>query len=433
MLNLTPINQMEQALDLATPQRLLVVDDEEFVLGVLRETLVREGYQVVTCSDPLQALRLVQEQSFSVILTDHQMPKLTGLDFLSQVKEIQPDATRILITAVLSLNTVIDAINKGEIYRFIIKPWLREELLATVRNAIQRFELICMNRVLRANALAMNEKLSKLNHALEEQVGCVARQNEKLGLLNTALQLNLQHSAELCLRIIETFYSTLGGQARRVYELTRPMNECLDLSPEHRQSLEVAAWLHDIGLVGVPRQLIRRWQHDARDLNEAERTLIEHHPILGQELAGFAYASSDVGDIIRAHHERFDGTGYPDGLAGKQIPWLGRLLAVAVAFAESDDSQETAAELIRQGSGTRFDPDAVQVFLRVLPQAVVTRKQREILLSDLRPGMVLAKGIYTTNGILLIPDGQLLSEAYIDKLRNHDRINPLVQSLLVYC
>jgi len=427
------MNPSNAPTELAMPHRLLIVDDEEAVLIALREALAREGYDVITCSDPLQAVKLVETQSFSVIITDHQMPNLTGLELLSQVKEIQPDATRILVTAVLSLNTVIDAINKGEIYRFVIKPWLREELLATVRNAVQRYELLGKNKVLQAAAIAVNEKLSKLNKALEEQVSRVADQNRELEGLNTALQRNLQHSVELCLRTMETFYPTLGSQARRVYELCKPMAKTLSLPPEKRQSLEVAAWLHDIGLVGVPRQLIRRWQHNPQELNDAERDLIHHHPILGQELAAFGQELAGVGETIRAHHERFDGTGYPDRLSGESIPWLGRLLAVAVVFAESNERQEVTIEVLEQSSGTKFDPEAVRAFLRSLPQAVVPRKQRELLLSELRPGMILAKGIYTANGILLIPDGQQLSEAYIDKLRNHNRLNHIAQSLLVYC
>jgi DNA-binding NtrC family response regulator len=117
--------------------RILVVDDEEIVLVALRETLRREGYQVETTTDALRALEMVRQEQYAVIITDQMMPLLSGLEFLAQVKQIQPDATRILITAVLSLGTVIDAINKGEIYRFIVKPWLREELLATVRSDFQ--------------------------------------------------------------------------------------------------------------------------------------------------------------------------------------------------------------------------------------------------------------------------------------------------------
>ncbi|MDB6020649.1 MAG: response regulator receiver protein, partial [Pedosphaera sp.] len=211
------------------------------------------------------------------------------------------------------------------------------------------------------------------------------------------------------------------------------MAQGLNLPPEQRQTLEISAWIHDIGLVGVPRQMIKRWVESPADLNDAERALVEHHPIFGAELAKFAHHLEGVAPTIRAQHERFDGSGYPDKLSGENIPWLARLLAVAVAYAESNLTGQAAADLISQGSGSDFDPEAVRVFLRSLPKAVVPGKKREILLSDLQPGMVLAQGIYTATGILLIPDGQRLTATYIDKLINHNRINPISQSLLVYC
>ena len=415
------------------PHRILIVDDEEIVLVALRETLTRSGYQVATAPNAVQALTLLQQEQFSVIITDQQMPMLTGLEFLAQVKDIQPNATRILITAVLSLSTVIDAINKGEIYRFIVKPWLREELLVTIKNAVQRFELICRNNILQATTLAMNDKLTRLNTELAQQMARVAEQNQQLENLNRSLEQNLQHSVELCLKTMQTFYPTLGSQARRVFELCKSMADGLKLPPEERRQLEISAWLHDIGLVGVPRHLIRKLEHTPENLDDNERALVEQHPILGQELAGFVHNLSGVGAIIRAHHERFDGEGYPDRLRGENIPWLARVLAVAVAYTESNHENHLTVESIRQQSGTTFDPDAVRVFLRCLPQAVIPRKQREVLLTELQPGMVLAKGIYTANGMLLMPDGQRLSEPFIDKLRNHNRINPISQSLLVYC
>jgi HD-GYP domain-containing protein (c-di-GMP phosphodiesterase class II) len=211
------------------------------------------------------------------------------------------------------------------------------------------------------------------------------------------------------------------------------MARSVDLTPEQAQTLEVSAWVHDIGLVGVPRQLIKQWEESPGGLTAAERALVEHHPILGAELARFAHHLREVGPTVRAHHERWDGSGYPDGISGERIPWLARLLGVAVAYAESDLTGQEAADRISEGSNTDFDPEAVRVFLRCLPKAVVPGKQREVLLTDLRPGMVLAQGIYTVSGILLIPDGQRLTGPYIDKLLNHNRINPISQSLLVYC
>lgn len=411
---------------------ILIVDDEEMVLVSLRDMLSREGYQVTTAPNAVDALTRMKEQAFSVVITDQQMPMLTGLEFLHQVKEQQPDATRILITAVLNLNTVIDAINKGEIYRFIVKPWLREELLVTVKNSVQRYEMICRNQTLQATTFAMNERLVRLNAELETQLKTIAEQKAQLEQLNVALNQNLQHSVELSLKTMQTFYPTLGSQARRVYELCRAMADGLELAAEERQVLELSAWLHDIGLVGVPRSLIKQWEESPGSLTEAERAIVQQHPILGEELASFANPLTDVGGVIRAHHERFDGTGYPDRLAGDQIPWLARLLSVAVAYSESRTDAASTVEMIKHGRGGAFDPEAVRAFLRCLPQATVSKRQREVLLSELKPGMVLARGIYTANGMLLIPDGQRLTETSIDKVNNHNRVSPIAQSLLVY-
>lgn len=352
------------------PPLILVVDDEEIVLVALYETLRREHYEVVTTSDPATALAELKKNEFSVIITDQRMPRLTGLELLAQARQIQPNATRILITAVLSLDTVIDAINKGEIYRFVVKPWLREELLVTVKNAVQRYDLIRQNARLQEATHAMNQQLVDLNRSLEQQVKLVAQQNEKLADMNRALEQNLLRSTELCLHTLQTYYPTLGNQARRVAQLCRSMAEVAKLSPEDRRILESAALLHDIGLVGVPRHLIRKWQDDPESLAEAERALIEQHPILSQELSVFGDGMEKVGQVIRAHHERFDGTGYPDQLIGENIAWLARLLAVAVAYASSKRArEEDAVEEIKMLSGAAFDPEAVRALLKALPMA----------------------------------------------------------------
>ena len=321
--------------DSQTALPILVVDDEEIVVVALRDTLAREGYHVVASPHAIHALTVVKDQQFSVVISDQQMPLVSGLEFLTQVREIQPNATRILITAVLSLSTVIDAINKGEIYRFIVKPWLREELLATVKTAVQRFELISNNARLQAGTLAMNARLTELNQQLETQVAQVARQNTRLQQLLAEQDENLRQSVELCVQTMQTFYPTLGNRARRVQALCRSMGQLAELTPAQQQILEISAAIHDIGLIGLPRQLIKRWEETPQTLNDAEQALVRHHPILAQELAAFVHRLQSVGAIIRSHHERFDGSGFPDGLKGPAIPWLSRILAVAVAFAES--------------------------------------------------------------------------------------------------
>jgi response regulator RpfG family c-di-GMP phosphodiesterase len=334
---------------------------------------------------------------------------------------------------VLSLDTVIDAINKGEIYRFIVKPWLREELLATLKNAVQRYELIDNNTVLQSKAVVMNRELSETNRALELQVARVAEQNETLDRLNKALAENLQHAVQLGLHVLRTFNPALGNKARRVHQICTAIADTLHLPAEKRQILEFSAWLHDIGLVAIHRDLIRRWEESPGGLKQEELNVLQSHPILGQDLVKFGHHLEEVGVIIRAHHERFDGRGFPDQLKGEEIPWLARLLAVAVGYAESNLDEVSAIEGIRLGAGHEYDPEAVRAFLRAISKASVSRKEREILIAELQPGMVLAKGIYTPNGLLLVPEGQPLNEDAIGKILNHNRTNPIIQSLLVYC
>lgn len=422
-----------QANDPAAFNRVLIVDDEEIVLIALREMLKRQQYDVVTTMDPEVALQELKAQEFAVVISDQRMPTMSGLELLAQARAIQPDATRILITAVLSLDTVLDAINKGEIYRFIVKPWLREELLVTMKNAVHRYELIRQNTRLQAGTQAMNQQLVELNRSLEQQVKLVAQQNSQLAGINETLEQNLLHSIELSVHMMETFYPMLGAQARRVAQLCRSMGQVLHLQRDETLILESAAMLHDIGLVGASRKLIHRWQEEPAALDVAQRALIEQHPILGQELATFGSGLEQVGVIIRAHHERFDGTGYPDQLRGENIPWLARLLAVAVAFASAKLTREDAIEQIKMGAGSLFDPEAVRIFLRAVVLAPLPRKEKQVLLSELRPGMVLARGIYTPGGILLVPEGQQLNATFIEKLLNHNRIQPINQSLVVYC
>jgi DNA-binding NtrC family response regulator len=149
---------------------ILIVEDESMVLATLKATLEREKFRVTACSSPVKALELLPKTEFAVIISDHRMPEMLGLDFLVECRRLRPNSSRILLTAVLNLTTVIDAINRGEIYRFVGKPWLREELIATVRDAVQRHELMARNDALQAETERLNEQLLAANLALEAKV-----------------------------------------------------------------------------------------------------------------------------------------------------------------------------------------------------------------------------------------------------------------------
>lgn len=411
---------------------LLIVDDEPFVLSALKETLEREHYHVVAVTSPLKALSILAEREFAAIISDHRMPEMTGLDFLIESKNIRPNCSRILITAVLSLPTLVDSINKGEIFRFIAKPWLREELTATVRNAIQRYDLITNNAALRAETLRLNDDLTAANESLKAKVADLEQQRHQLDQLNRDLATSYQHSLELCRRILTTFDPVLGGQVKTLTEICQRMAETEHFTDDERRTLRSASLLCDLGLIGIPRELFRAFKSHPERLTERERGMLRNHPVFSQTLATFVDSRPELGEVIRAHHERYDGRGYPDGIAGNKIPWPARCLAVAVDFVESGLPKQAALDAILGGSGQAYDPEAVRLFLKVTQIARLPRQVREIMLEELEAGMVLANGIYSPHGLLLIGEGQELGPATISKIRSHNQITPIQQRLLVY-
>ncbi|HUR45176.1 MAG TPA: HD domain-containing phosphohydrolase, partial [Candidatus Saccharimonadales bacterium] len=390
-------------------------------------------YEVETALSAQEALQRVQQKSYALVMTDQRMPGMTGVDLLSRIQEIQPDTTRILITGVVELNTVIDSINKGEIYRFLMKPWLNEELLLTVRNGVQRYELIQRNAKLHDETVSMNERLVELNEELRAWVLREEAQNLELAKLNRTLQQNLQRSIELCLKTMEAFHPALGVQARRVHSLCSVMAERICLSEPERHVLEISAWLHDIGFLAVPRKLIKIWERSPEQLSAADLASVHQHPALGAELARFVHDLAEVGHVIRSHHERFDGKGFPDRLSGDKIPWLGRLLAVAVAYTEAEQKEQDAASVLKKGSGKQFDPEAVRALLSTPSNPPSDPKEREIQLGELKPGMTIARDIHNAKGKLLISGGEVLTKPAIQKLQKEHRVRPIEGSLLVYC
>jgi response regulator RpfG family c-di-GMP phosphodiesterase len=411
---------------------ILIVDDEAIVLSALKETLERAKHHVVACSSPRKALELVKQQDFAVIISDQKMPEMLGLDFLVETRQYRPEASRILITAVLALPTIVDAINKGEIYRFVAKPWLREELLATVRNALQRHDLIVSNARLQSETQRLNNELTDANRLLEIKLKDLESEKLKVDAANRDLGVRYENSLELCRRILTTYDPILGGQSKSLVEFASKMADAGTGSEGEKHALKSAAWLCDLGLIGIPRELLRTFRNNPSNLTERERNILHNHPIYSQTLAALVDPRPELGEVIRAHHERYDGAGYPDGLAGNSIPWAARCLAVAVDFVESGLAKQPAIDRILAQSGKAYDPEAVRLFLKVTNLVHLPRQVREILLNELEAGMMLATGIYSPHGLLLVGEGQVLGPATIAKILSHNQVTPINQRLLVY-
>ncbi len=411
---------------------LLVLDDDPVVLHAMKETLEREQYQVHAFSKASDALEAMESTRFATIISDQRMPEMTGLEFLDKCKTIQPNASRILITGVLTLNTVIEAVNRGEIFRFLAKPWIREEVLATVDNAVRRFALVEANERLSADTLELNEKLVSSNAQLEEKIHELEEKTSALGETNQSLEANFEHSLQICFRLIEAFHPLLGDQTKAVAAICKEIAQSDLLTPKEQDVLRVSSWLYNLGRIGLPRDLLAKSLNDPQSLNEQETTLLHHYPVYGQTLAGFVGTLEEVGHAIRSHRERFDGHGFPDGFSRETIPVPARHLAVAVGFVECALPKDQALEYIIRESGKSFHPEAVRLFMKRSNLTNLPKKVRELTLAELEPGMVLAKGIYSPSGLLLIPEERRLTRGIIKKIKEHDFANPLTQRLMVF-
>jgi len=202
---------------------VLVVDDDPGTVRLLVETLRAEPFDVWESGDPLQALEHVRRETFATVITDQKMPRMTGLELLGHIKALQPDASRVLLTGVVDVSIVTDAINRGEIYRFIVKPWMREELLATVRDAVHRFGLVRQNAALQTATLDVSEQLAQANRSLEEALARERAEAQRLERLNHTLE---QQVSALS-RLSETVLALLPETQRERYRSMLPGGDAL--------------------------------------------------------------------------------------------------------------------------------------------------------------------------------------------------------------
>ena len=404
------------------PWTLLCVDDESSILAALRRVFRTEGCRILVAGSGAEALTLLEAEKVTVVISDMRMPGMDGARLLAIVRERWPDTARVLLTGYADMDSTIQAINEGQIYRYIQKPWDEHELRLTVRQAAERQMLEQERGRLQALTDAQNAELLVLNTGLENKV---AERTAELSRANERLKANYLSTIRVFTGLLEMRSGSLAGHGKRVADLARRIAVTLEIPSNQVQEIVVAALLHDMGFMAVPDTLlgkpVGRYEPD-------ERIDYQRHPVLGSQVLMGLEDMQSVAQLIRSHHERYDGKGYPDKIAGADIALGSRIIAVADTWDDLIHGHLTGAQikenearlLLQRARGTQFDPAVVDVVLNLTREETVkTAKLRQFAAEALQPGMVLGKDLKTPEGIVLLASGQKLTPGLVERIQRY--------------
>jgi response regulator RpfG family c-di-GMP phosphodiesterase len=340
------------AISSVTPERVFVVDDDELVLRAMARILDAAGYESRCYQTPEEALSALEANLPTVIISDYMMPAMDGVSFLKLARTRAPNAVRILCTAAEDFRVALHAVNSGEVYRIISKPWHQQELLATVNQAAEAARLRRENERLTAEVQRQNSQLRDVNLRLEEMV----RQRTQ-ALLEGLI-------AALDYRDAETQW-----HSRRVSLYARRLASQLGVQEMDLVVVEHGALLHDIGKIGVRDLVLLK----PGPLSSDEWVEMRRHPELGWALLQRVDYLRPASIVVLQHQEKWDGTGYPAGLRGEEI-CIGARVFHLVDTLDAITSErpyrrarpfaEARAEIVRC-RGTQFDPRVVDAFLSI--------------------------------------------------------------------
>ena len=429
---------------------ILLVDDEPMVIRLLEMTFADQDYGLLTASSGAEALTLLASHEVSLVLSDNKMAEMTGIELLREVSERWPDCARLLLTGFAEAEIVMAAINDGRVHRFITKPWDPDQLLRVVKEALERSDLKAENRRLLELTRAQNEELRTLNTDLDRRVNERTRElslkHIELEMLYGRVKRSVLDTVKMFSSLLETYDETLGGHSTRVAALSRDLAAQVGLTEEQIEEIEIAARLHDVGMLCLPRDIARVNEQSLGQLNEQGKALFRRHPEYGQGIVASNERFVEVGRIIRAHHERYDGLGYPDRLKGETIPLGARIIAIAGQYDRiavqagqknswgnlHERQQEEAIQYLRVQRGKAFDPHLTLLFLKVLGEKVDKNDWIiEVPLEHLRVGMTLAGGISSGTGLFIIGPGVTLQSFHLARLESFNRIDPITQKIFV--
>lgn len=308
-------------------ETVLFVDDDRAVLNYVEDIFRGKGCQVVTVDNPMAALEILGSEPVAVLVSDNNMPGMTGLELIAKANEASPETVKIIMTAYSDLSVALCAINQCQVFKFVPKPWKPKEILDAVKNGLRRYR-------------AMQT---------------IRRENEDV-LLSLAQTIELKDA-------------NTKGHCDRVATYAVQIAKTLGLSVDMQREIKYGGWLHDCGKIGVPEHMLNA----DRKLDTDEYELMKKHSPWGADVVSKANLSDVVINIVMHHHERYDGSGYPSGLKGKAIPIESRIVAVADVFdAISSDrpyrlgfSRDEAIKMIKAMRGRELDPKLVDILVEI--------------------------------------------------------------------
>jgi len=420
----------------ATPTwTVLAVDDEPNILAALRRLFRATGWRILTAGSAQEALALLALEPVNAVLSDMRMPGMDGVQLLEKVRLGWPHVARLLLTGQADLGSTIAAINRGWLHRYITKPWNDDELVQTLSQVAQIQQLDADKQALERLTQQQNDELKALNEGLEARV---AVRTGELATANDKLKRNYLTSIKAFTALIELRGSAQVGHARQVADLARRIARSMALDADTTHNLAIAALLHDIGHIGLSDTVLAR---PVGRLDRDELRRYQLHPVLGEQALLASDDMQGVAPLIRAHHERWDGQGFPDGLRGAAIPIGARILAVADTFEDlcsgRIDGQALspleARRAVIAGRGSRFDPGVVDAFAGLFASAPPKPTVAALRLptAELRPGHTLTQDFVSPEGVLLLSVGQRLTEDLIGRIRAFELKHGLSLTLAV--
>ena len=424
---------------------LMLVDDEKAIIKSLQRLFRKEGYQIVTAESGRDALEKLKhcEQGVSMIISDQRMPEMNGAQFLEKAKVFCPDAIRYLLTGYSDMEAVIQAVNKGEIHRYLTKPWNDDDLLLQVRQSLEHFELVSENRRLTELTIRQNRELNALNKNLERKVRDrtqeVLEKNDALASINRMLEKSFMDAIRLLVSLVEMLNPRLGQQMRNTAQLARQVGEVIGLPQTDLDQIEMAGLIHDIGLLGFPDEL---WEKEPQQLNDDQFRMFSEHPVIASIILEKIEKLADVGEIVLHHHEHVNGQGFPNGFKNDQIPLGSRILLAASdychivatwprdmqkliswarrhfdpetwkGFTVSQDPEtiieEVAEKKLLLEAGQKYDVDVLTALIKALRKAKNIEPTMVVDMQSLAAGMVLMEDLRLNDGRLLLTRGTRL-------------------------